>query len=70
MSKGRDSQSIFEAKKALADFLEKHPELAELQAQYEAHMAKAGPNTENRLIFFKQFLRDFLVGVRRKLGVG
>ena len=58
MAKNVDFKAIRDAEDALRDYLEKHPQHQPFQDKYDEYMKKAGPKPENRLIYFRQFMRE------------
>jgi DNA topoisomerase VI subunit B len=60
-------QAIMKAERELNAFLEANPKMRELQDKYDAWMKKAGNNPQNRLCYFKEFMRETLMESRQKL---
>jgi methionine salvage enolase-phosphatase E1 len=56
-----DTEKLFEAKKQLNDFLRDHPELVELQKTIDDTLKKAGNNVDNRLVAFRELMKEVLV---------
>ena len=59
-------RELFEAKRALIEFLLKHPELREMQEEIEAELNKAGCQ-QNRLIVMTDIIVNYMEEHAKKL---
>ena len=59
-------KELFEAKKALNEFLSEHPHLKEMQKEIENELNKAGCQ-ENRLVIMTQIILEFMEKNAKKL---